>query len=77
MRPCHTNLPAMALFVQAFMLYMSGGGVQILSMGIVLTFLFTPFENIAGMNAGALLYLSVCTMLIFRRSVCSILTDVI
>ena len=59
------------------MLYMSGGGVQILSMAIVLTLLFTPFENIAGMNAGVLLCLSVCTMLIFQRSVCSILTDAI
>ena len=59
------------------MLYMSGGGVQILSMGTVLTLFFTAFENIAGMNAGALLCLSVRTMLIFRRSVCAILTDVI
>ena len=67
----------MALFMQAFMLYMSGGGVQIFSMGIVLSLLFTPFANIAGMNAGALLCLSVCTMLIFRRSVCSILTNII
>ena len=54
------------------MLYMSGGGVQILNKGIVLTLLFTPFENIVGMNAGVLLCLSVRTMLIFRRSVCSI-----
>ena len=59
------------------MLYMSGRGVQIFSMGIVFMLLFTPFENIAGMNAGALLCLPVCTMLISRRSVCSILTDVI
>jgi len=36
--------------MQAFMLYMSGGGVQIFSMGIVFMLLFTPFKNIAGMN---------------------------
>jgi ER membrane protein complex subunit 4 len=38
--------------MQAFMLYMSGGGVQIFSMGIVFMLLLTPFKNIAGMNAG-------------------------
>lgn len=37
--------------MQAFMLYMSGGGVQIFSMGIVLMLLLTPIKNIAGMNA--------------------------
>ena len=59
------------------MLYMFGGGVQIFSMEINPMLLFTPFKNIARMNAGVLLYLSVCTMLIFRRSVCSIRTEVI
>ncbi|KIM63842.1 hypothetical protein SCLCIDRAFT_692156 [Scleroderma citrinum Foug A] len=42
--------PAKSLPVQAFMLYMSGGGVQIFSMGIVFMLLFTPFKNITGMN---------------------------
>ena len=40
--------------MQAFMLYMSGGGVQIFSMGIVLMLLVSPIKNIAGLNAGAL-----------------------
>ena len=58
------------------MLYMSGGGVQIFSMGIVMVFL-TLFKNIARMNTDAFLCLSVCIILIFQRSVCSILIDVI
>jgi len=45
--------------MQAFMLYMSGGGVQIFSMGIVFMLLLTPFKNIAGINEGpCLTYLS-------------------
>ena len=52
--------PAKALPTQAFMFYMSGGGVQIFNLGIVLMLLFTPFKNIAGMNASAFLYLFVC-----------------
>jgi len=36
--------------MQAFMLYMSGGGVQIFSMGIVFMLLLTPFKNLAAMN---------------------------
>jgi hypothetical protein len=36
---------------------MSGGGVQIFSMGIVFMLLLTPFKNIAGMNAG----MSICS----------------
>jgi hypothetical protein len=44
--------------MQAFMLYMSGGGVQIFSMGIVLMLLLTPFKNILGINAGACTYFS-------------------
>ncbi|KAG2047550.1 DUF1077-domain-containing protein [Suillus hirtellus] len=43
--------PAKSLPMQAFMLYMSGGGVQIFSMGIVFMLLLSPFKNIAGMNA--------------------------
>ncbi|KAH0830242.1 hypothetical protein J3R83DRAFT_1602 [Lanmaoa asiatica] len=43
--------PAKSLPMQAFMLYMSGGGVQIFSMGIVLMLLLTPIKNIASMNA--------------------------
>ncbi|KAK0464738.1 DUF1077-domain-containing protein [Desarmillaria tabescens] len=42
--------PAKSLPMQAFMLYMSGGGVQIFSMGIVAMLLWTPFKNIAGIN---------------------------
>ncbi|ETW85397.1 hypothetical protein HETIRDRAFT_311528, partial [Heterobasidion irregulare TC 32-1] len=43
--------PAKSLPMQAFMLYMSGGGVQIFSMGIVAMLLFSPFTNLAGINA--------------------------
>ncbi|KAF8229561.1 endoplasmic reticulum protein [Tricholoma matsutake] len=46
----HAISPAKALPMQAFMLYMSGGGVQIFSMGIVFMLLLTPFKNIAGIN---------------------------
>ncbi|KAJ7118859.1 DUF1077-domain-containing protein [Mycena epipterygia] len=42
--------PAKSLPMQAFMLYMSGGGVQIFSMGIVFMLLITPFKNLAGIN---------------------------
>ncbi|KAJ6546913.1 hypothetical protein B0H19DRAFT_1211659 [Mycena capillaripes] len=42
--------PAKSLPMQAFMLYMSGGGVQIFSIGIVVMLLITPFKNLAGMN---------------------------
>ncbi|KAJ7684506.1 DUF1077-domain-containing protein [Mycena polygramma] len=42
--------PAKSLPMQAFMLYMSGGGVQIFSIGIVVMLLLTPFKNLAGMN---------------------------
>lgn len=45
--------PAKALPMQAFMLYMSGGGVQIFSMGIVFMLLLTPFKNVAAMNEGS------------------------
>ncbi|KAF7303728.1 AP complex subunit beta [Mycena indigotica] len=41
---------AKQLPMQAFMLYMSGSGVQIFSMGIVFMLLLSPFKNIAGMN---------------------------
>jgi hypothetical protein len=39
--------------MQAFMLYMSGGGVQIFSMGIVFMLLMSPFKNIIAINTGA------------------------
>jgi hypothetical protein len=39
--------------MQAFMLYMSGGGVQIFSMGIVAMLLLSPFKNLSTVNAGA------------------------
>ncbi|KAJ7826663.1 endoplasmic reticulum protein [Mycena leptocephala] len=42
--------PAKSLPMQAFMLYMSGGGVQIFSIGIVVMLLISPFKNLAGMN---------------------------
>jgi hypothetical protein len=38
--------------MQAFMLYMSGGGVQIFSMGIVFMLLMSPFTNIVAINTG-------------------------
>ena len=44
--------PAKSLPMQAFMLYMSGGGVQIFSMGIVFMLLMSPFKNIAAINTG-------------------------
>jgi hypothetical protein len=52
--------PAKQLPMQAFMLYMSGGGVQIFSMGIVFMLLMSPFKNVLAMNEGAcvLLFLS-------------------
>ncbi|KAK2460671.1 hypothetical protein APHAL10511_007141 [Amanita phalloides] len=43
--------PAKALPMQAFMLYMSGGGVQIFSISIIFMLLFPPFRNIAGINS--------------------------
>ncbi|KAF8968322.1 hypothetical protein BDZ97DRAFT_428217 [Flammula alnicola] len=42
--------PAKSLPMQAFMLYMSGGGVQIFSIGIVFMLLLSPFKAIAGIN---------------------------
>nr|GAT53680.1 predicted protein [Mycena chlorophos] len=42
--------PAKSLPMQAFMLYMSGSGVQIFSIGIVFMLLLSPFKNVAGMN---------------------------
>jgi hypothetical protein len=44
--------PAKSLPMQAFMLYMSGGGVQIFSMGIVFMLLLSPFKNVAAINSG-------------------------
>ncbi|EPQ58659.1 DUF1077-domain-containing protein, partial [Gloeophyllum trabeum ATCC 11539] len=43
--------PAKSLPMQAFMLYMSGGGVQIFSMGIVFMLLLSPFKNLASINS--------------------------
>ncbi|KAI0737899.1 hypothetical protein C8Q80DRAFT_1222632 [Daedaleopsis nitida] len=42
--------PAKSLPMQAFMLYMSGGGVQIFSMGIIFMLLSSPFKNLASIN---------------------------
>ncbi|KAH9948117.1 DUF1077-domain-containing protein [Amylocystis lapponica] len=42
--------PAKSLPMQAFMLYMSGGGVQVFSMGIVFMLLSSPFKNLASIN---------------------------
>jgi ER membrane protein complex subunit 4 len=44
--------PAKSLPMQAFMLYMSGGGIQIFSIGIVFMLLVTPFKNVAAINSG-------------------------
>ena len=46
--------PLKSLPMQAFMLYMSGGGVQIFSMGIVAMLLLSPFKNVSAINDGAL-----------------------
>ncbi|OCH90648.1 DUF1077-domain-containing protein, partial [Obba rivulosa] len=43
--------PAKSLPMQAFMLYMSGGGVHIFSMGIVFMLLSSPFKNLASINS--------------------------
>ncbi|KAF8744958.1 hypothetical protein AX14_011972 [Amanita brunnescens Koide BX004] len=43
--------PAKSLPMQAFMLYMSGGGVQIFSISIVFMLLLTPFKNLSGINS--------------------------
>ena len=48
--------PAKSLPMQAFMLYMSGGGVQIFSISIVFMLLLTPFKNLAGINSGENLF---------------------
>jgi ER membrane protein complex subunit 4 len=48
--------PVKSLPMQAFMLYMSGGGVQIFSMGIVAMLLLSPFKNLSCMNEGALMF---------------------
>ena len=45
--------PLKSLPMQAFMLYMSGGGVQIFSMGIVAMLLLSPFKNLSTVNTGA------------------------
>jgi len=50
--------PLKSLPMQAFMLYMSGGGVQVFSMGIVAMLLLSPFKNLSGMNAGACFFFS-------------------
>ncbi|KAI0003384.1 DUF1077-domain-containing protein [Russula compacta] len=42
--------PLKSLPMQAFMLYMSGGGVQVFSMGIVAMLLLSPFKNLSAMN---------------------------
>ncbi|KAF8638813.1 hypothetical protein AX17_001871 [Amanita inopinata Kibby_2008] len=43
--------PAKSLPMQAFMLYMSGGGVQVFSMSIVFMLLLTPLKSLAGVNS--------------------------
>ena len=45
--------PAKSLPMQAFMLYMSGSGVQIFSMGIIFMLLSSPFKNLASINTSA------------------------
>ena len=46
--------PLKSLPMQAFMLYMSGGGVQVFSIGIVFVLLLSPFRNLAGINEGTI-----------------------
>ena len=61
--------PAKSLPMQAFMLYMSGGGVQIFSMGIVFMLLSSPFKNLAGMNTSTFcLPLTTPEEIVFHRS---------
>jgi len=48
--------PVKSLPMQAFMLYMSGGGVQIFSMGIVAMLLLSPFKNLSCMNEGTFFF---------------------
>ncbi|TFK69620.1 DUF1077-domain-containing protein [Pluteus cervinus] len=43
--------PAKSLPMQALMLYMSGGGVQVFSMSLIFMLLLQPFRNAIGMNA--------------------------
>lgn len=45
--------PAKQLPMQLVMVYFSGGGVQIFSMGMVAMLLASPFKAVAGMNEGA------------------------
>ncbi|CAG7853560.1 SubName: Full=Uncharacterized protein {ECO:0000313/EMBL:CCA70807.1} [Serendipita indica DSM 11827] len=45
--------PAKQLPMQMIMVYFSGGGVQIFSMGMVAMLLSSPFKAVAGMNEGA------------------------
>lgn len=47
--------PAKSLPMNAFMLYMSGSGVQIFSIGILVMLLFNPFKAVASINAGVCL----------------------
>ena len=57
--------PLKSLPMQAFMLYMSGGGVQIFSIGIVFVLLLSPFRNLAAINEGfsLLAFLYICCSL--------------
>ncbi len=50
--------PIKSLPMQAFMLYMSGGGVQIFSIGIVFMLLLSPLKNIVGINQGMCLLIT-------------------
>ncbi len=52
---CHTDSPAKSLPMQAFMLYMSGSGVQIFSMGIVWMLLTSPWSAVMQLLQGAFL----------------------
>ena len=46
--------PAKSLPMQAFMLYMSGGGIQIWNLGIVFMLMLGPLQALAKINQGAL-----------------------
>ncbi len=45
--------PAKSLPMNAFMLYMSGGGVQIFSIGILAMLLLNPIKAVSSINAGS------------------------
>ncbi|KZT36209.1 DUF1077-domain-containing protein [Sistotremastrum suecicum HHB10207 ss-3] len=69
----HAISPAKQLPMQAVMLYMSGGGVQLFSMGIVFMLLINPFKAVSTINK----YPTAFTTLLLQKVAfiaCNILT---